>query len=179
MGVLREYLRNEADHIRAEVAKRNEWSQEWRVALDRLYDRLEGWLKDADSDLGLLTIKRRDRLADVNEPRLGTYPANGMWVILGGGESGGTRSAKVAPKARFVAATIKPPGEEPRRAEGMVEITSGSTPEYYLFRLAGPTVDEDRWFIRNVDQWNADPEYGKVEPLDRERFEAAMLRVLQ
>lgn len=177
MGVLTEYLKSEADQIRAEATRRKELLEGWLTAIDRLYDRLEEWLAEADSGLGLLGVNRNTTRQLIGEPRLGNYDVYIMWVSLGGPL--GNRDATIVPKARYVVASIKPHGEEPRRADGMVEIRSGSTPEYYLFRLAGPTVDEDRWFIRNVDQWNADPEYGKVEPLDRERFEAAILRVLQ
>jgi hypothetical protein len=83
----------------------------------------------------------------------------------------------VAPRARHVVATIKPPGKEPRRADGMAEIRDGSSAEYYLFRLKEP--DGDRWYIQSVTRWNADPEYGHVEELDRDRFEAAILHILK
>jgi hypothetical protein len=177
MGVLTEYLKSEVDQIRAEMARRKERLEEWLTAINRLYDQLECWLAEADNGFGILGVNRHTTKEFIGEPRLGHYEVYIMWVSLGGAI--GNREAKIVPKARFVAATIKPPGEEARRADGMVEIKGGTAADYYLFRWAGATPDDDRWFIRSVVQWNADPEYGTVEPLDREHFETAMLRVLQ
>lgn len=112
------------------------------------------------------------------ETLLGIYNISGLQITIGGRFSG--RSADVVPRARYVTAVIKPPGEEPRRADGMVEINSGGGLEYYyLFRLAGHNSEADRWFIRSVAQWNSDPDYNRVDPLDQDRFEAAILQVLQ
>jgi hypothetical protein len=98
-----------------------------------------------------------------------------MLVSLGGVI--GNREAIIVPKARYVAAVIQPPGREPRRADGIVQINQLSLPEYYLFRWKTDSGDE--WFFRNVNAWNATPGDNAVEPLDRDRFEAIMLRVLQ
>ena len=59
----------------------------------------------------------------------------------------------------------------------MVEIRDGSSAEYYLFRLK--EEGGDRWYVQSVARWNADPEYGHVEELDRDRFESAILRILK
>jgi hypothetical protein len=180
MGVLTEYVRKEADQIRAELARRKELLDEWLTAISKLYDLLEGWIREADGGLGLLGTNRRTTTEFISEPRLGHYDVNLMWVTFGGAI--GNRQAILAPKARYTSFVIQPPGREPRRADGVIEIQSGyhnrsSFPEYYLFRLK--TDGGDEWFIRSVNAWNADPNDITVEPLDRERFEAAMLRVLQ
>src|SRR5262249_40849727 len=98
-----------------------------------------------------------------------------LLITLGGKHS--ARMAEIVPRARYTSAIIKPPGKEPRRADDMVEIKDGSSAEYYLFRLKD--ADSDHWYIQSVTQWNADPEYGKVEELDRDRFESAILRILK
>ena len=53
---LAEYLKTEADQIRAEMTRREEGRREWGAALGRLYDRLEEWLRGADNGLGLLGL---------------------------------------------------------------------------------------------------------------------------
>ena len=177
MGVLADYLKSEVDQLRAEVARRREDLDEWLDSINKLYDLLVGWLAEADSGLGILGTNRHSTSIDLAEPRLGNYTAGIMWVSLGGPL--GNRNARIEPRARYVGAVIHPPGREPRRADGMVHIKEQATPAYYLFRWKEEAGDE--WFIQNVDAWNAarDKEYGRVEPLDRERFEAAMLSVLQ
>jgi hypothetical protein len=175
MGVLTEYVRKEADQILAEMAKRKELLDEWLAAISKLYDQLETWIKEADGGIGLLGINRHTTEELISEPRLGHYNVNLMWVMLGGAI--GRREAIITPKLRYTSAIIKPPGKEPHRADGMVEIKDGSSAEYYLFRLKD--ADSDHWYIQSVTQWNANPEYGKVEELDRDRFEAAILRILK
>lgn len=176
MGVLAEYMRKEADQLRAELMRRRENLEEWLTALTKLYDQLEGWIREADAGLGLLGISRDTTKEMISEPRLGNYELNGMWIVLGAG-LGAARQAWIVPKARYVAAVIQPPGRAPRRADGIVQIKQLSIPEYYLFRWKGDASDE--WFIRSVSAWNANPGDNAVEPLDRDRFEAAMLQVLQ
>ena len=175
MGVLTEYVRKEVEQIRAEMAQRKELLDEWLTAVSKLYDTLEAWIQDADGGLGILGINRHTTTELISEPRLGHYNVNLMWVSLGGVI--GNREAIIVPKARFVSAVIQPPGRTPRRADGIVQIKQLSIPEYYLFRWKTDAGDE--WFIKNVNTWNANPGDNTVEPLDRDRFEAAMLRVLQ
>lgn len=169
MGALTEYLKKEAEHLRTAVGEQSRAVDEWTTALRSLFSALQQWLTDADRGVGLLGV--RELVAEREEPRLGFFDAPALEVRLG------SSKALIVPRARYVMATIKPPGTELRRAEGMVEIKDGSAADYYLFRL----IDDgtDRWFIRSVAQWNSDPEYGNVEELTRDRFEAAILRILK
>lgn len=176
MGVLADYVKKEAEQLRTELAGRREALNEWRAAVKTLYDRLEGWIHEADAGIGLLGVVRDATLETVSEPRLGNYELHGMWVVLGAGLGAG-REAYIVPKARFVAAVIQPPGREARRADGIVQIKDRSLPEYYLFRWK--TADGDEWFIQSVSVWQSNPGSNAVEPLDKDRFEAAMLQVLQ
>ncbi|MCI0700656.1 MAG: hypothetical protein L0241_06205 [Planctomycetia bacterium] len=179
MGVLTEYVRNEAEQLKKEAHRREEAVKEWLAAVEKLYDQLEGWLRDADSGLGILKCSRMIQ-EQVREPRLGSYYVSPLGVSLGVILI--DRSAVIVPRSRYVSFVIQPPGREPRRADGLVEIhdryrNQSAFPEYYLFR--SKTDGGDEWFIRSVNAWNADPNDIAVEPLDREGFEAAMLRVLQ
>ena len=176
MGPLAEYVQKEAEHLRAELARRRENLEEWETALSSLYDQLETWIREADAGLGLLGTDRATTTEFISEPRLGGYKAKTMWVVLGAGV-GSAREAWIVPKTRYVTAVIEPPGRTPRRADGIVQINSRSLPEYYLFRWKTEAGDE--WFIRNVHAWNATPGDHSVEPLTRDTFEAAVLQVLQ
>lgn len=176
MGVLAEYLRTEASQIRAELTRRQELLDEWRGAISKLFGQLEQWVREADGGLGILGVHPYAATQAISEPRLGRYDADILYIGLGGGGVA-ARKAMIVPKARYVSAVIQPPGRESRRADGIVQITDGSVSEYYLFRLKTEAGDE--WFIRSDRAWNADPADITVEPLDRDRFEAALLRVLQ
>jgi hypothetical protein len=170
MGKLTEYVQAEAGRLKAEFDKQVEALEEWEAAVTRLYDQLEMWLRDADGGHGLLRTGR-ERSSIVHDPSLGTYRAETLAIALG------ERAAELVPRARYVGAAIRPPGREPRRADGRVDLRDGSTAHAYLFRLRNPSGDE--WFIRAVWLWNSDSEFGTVEPLDRDRFEAALLGVLK
>ena len=174
MGVLAEFVRKEADLIRTELNRREEAKKEWLNAIARLTDQLRQWVADADGGLGLLEAVG-GRSCILQEPALGVYSVTALSITVGGLHSG--RAAEVVPRARYVTAVIKPAEQAARRADGMVEIRDRSMARYYLFRLR--SEEGDRWFIRSVAAWNADPSDNTVEPLDRDRFEAAMLQVLQ
>lgn len=175
MGVLAEYVRKEAEHIRDERKRRAERLTEWTVAVAWLYARLEQWLQEADSGTGLLTATRPAELCR-EEYLLGGYSIPGLRITLGGADG---RWAELRPKARHVGEKIKIPGDgRERRADGLVELWNDRFATDYLFRLAGATVEGDRWFIRDVDGWNTDPVFGRVEELTQDRFEAAALRAL-
>jgi hypothetical protein len=170
MGVLADYVSKEAEQLKAEVHQREEAVKEWTAAVERLYSQLEQWVTEADGGRGLLRAGRMPR-PTFQEPRLGVYELDCLQVGIG------SRRAEIRPRARHVIATLKTPGKEPRQADGMAEIRDGSSAEYYLFRLQ--EQDGDHWYIQSVARWNADPEYGKVDELDRDRFEAAILRILK
>jgi hypothetical protein len=174
MGVLTEYVRKEAEQLQGELGRREESRKEWLEAFARLTDRMKEWVTAADGGLGLLEATGGQTYTR-QEAALGVYTLTSLLITLGGQHSG--RAAEVVPRARYTSATIKPPGKEARKADGMAEIRDGSSAEYYLFRLK--EEGGDRWYIQSVTQWNADPEYGKVEELDRDRFEAAILRILK
>lgn len=175
MGVLADYMQKEAEQLKNELHRREETVKEWTTAVDRLYAQIEQWVGDADGGRGLLRVGRVPRVT-FQESRLGVYELECLQIAIGHITTG-NRRAEVRPRARHVIATIKPPGQEPRRADGMVEIKGEAVAEFYLFRLSDD--GSDRWYIQSVARWNADPEYGNVDEFDQNRFEAAILAVLQ
>lgn len=172
MGVLAEYLKTEAEQLRKELQKREEAVQEWSTAVYLLYDQLERWVREADEGTSLLSIGRWPR-PTFQEPRLGVYELDCLQIALGAS----SRRAEVRPRARHVVAMIRPPGQDARRADGTVEVRNGGLAEYYLFRLKEPAGD--RWYIQSDARWHSDPLNNDVEELTAERFEAALLRVIQ
>ena len=179
MGVLAEYLRTEGEHLRAERQKRKEGVEEWKGSLERLYAMLIGWIEAADDGQGLVGAHAQyDHM--VQEPRLGAYWTKKLTVLMGAFESGvAVRVAEVVPRARFVAATLRPKGRDPRPADGMVEIREGNEGKnatYYLLRWMAPGGDE--WFICHYAVWGSREE-GNVEPLTAESFETALLSAVQ
>lgn len=179
MGVLAEYLKTEGEHLRTERQKRQEAIEEWQASLDRLYSQLSGWLEAADGGQGLVGGHTQYRYS-VQEPRLGMYWTKKLTVLMGAFEEGvGVAVAEVVPRARFVLATLKPNGRESRAADGMVELREGrdgKIADYYLFRWKNP--DGDEWFICSDAVWNS-RDYGNVDPLTAETFEAAVLSTVQ
>jgi predicted metal-dependent phosphoesterase TrpH len=179
MGKLAEYLKAEADNLKAERLKRKEAVEEWKQSLERLYVTLSGWIAEADDGQGLIGAHDQYQYM-VEEPRLGAYWTKKLTVLMGAFEAGIAVSvAEVVPRARFVLATLKPTGREPRPADGMVEIREGKDGKianYYLFRWKNP--DGDEWFICSDAVWNS-RDYGNVDPLTAEAFEAAVLSTVQ
>jgi hypothetical protein len=173
MGVLAEYVKDKADSLLDESSKVEAATREWQDAIGALYAQLRGWIEQADGGTGLLRAK--PRAGDIlHETRLGVYSLDQIVISLGG------RASVVAPRARYVVATIKPPGQEPRAADGIVEIRSGAgAAEYYLFRAAGSTPAGDRWYIQSDARWHGDPLNNDVEELTSDRFEQAVLSILR
>jgi hypothetical protein len=168
MGQLADYLKTEAEHLRAAEGEREGAKAEWLTALEQLYKQLEQWILEADGGLRLLRVDRP--IGEYEEPRLGVYDTSILTLRLG------SRRVEITPRARFAIATIRPPGKQPQRADGMVEIKGTTIGEYYLFRLKEESGDS--WFIQGVGEWNRQSTSGAVEPLNRDRFEEAILSIL-
>jgi hypothetical protein len=174
MGVLAEYLRTEAEHLRAERQQRKDVIVSWEHALGRLFQRLDRWIRDADAGLGLLAA-RQDEHA-VEEPKLGKYWSRKLTILFGDVQSGTARTvAEVVPRARFVVSTVQPLGHPPRAADGMVIIREGRLATHYLFLLTSPGAED--WFICTDAEWDEvrASEEGRVKPLTSDLFETAVL----
>lgn len=178
MGVLAEYLKTEADHLKAERLQRKQVIEDWRHALGRLYQKLAGWITAADGGLGLLATRFEDQL--IEEPKLGPYQIRKLAILFGDLQSGtALTAAEVVPRARHVVSIIHPTGETPRPADGMVIIREGRLATHYLF--LSKRADSEEWFICSDAEWDETraTEEGRVKPLTADLFEAAVLRAVK
>lgn len=166
MGKLRELLTSsEAEKFRSEKEKRHQAINEWSHLLDDLFTRLDSWLKASDPD-GLLEVTA-DTLT-INDPALGAYKAPMRRITLG------KKSVEIVPRARYVIASIQPLGEQPVRAHGLVEIRSLGWATHNLYQLPNR-----RWYIYDLSRNLSDAVAIPVEPLDVDRFEAALASLLR
>jgi hypothetical protein len=165
MGRLKELLATEAERFRSEKANRQKVLSEWIGLLNDLFVQIDSWLKASDPE-GLLEVVADT--ATINDPALGEYHAPTRRVTLG------DNSVEIIPRARRVAVTLLLPGaEQPVRAHGLVEIRSRGWATHNLYQ-----VPEGKWYIFNVSQ-NVREDGNRVEPLDAERFEAALAGLLR
>jgi hypothetical protein len=164
MGKLRELLAAEADKFRSEKTKRQQALSEWMGLLNNLFNQMDVWLKSSDPD-GLIEATAETQI--LNDPALGEYKAPTRRITLG------EKSVAVVPAARYVTFSVRPPGAEKSvRAHGMVEIRTLGWASYYLFQLP-----DGKWYIRPAQ--NLRESDNSVEPLDADRFEAALASLLQ
>lgn len=170
MGTLTTFLRDEAKRLRAEAPAREAKLHDWVRAVTELVEQLQTWVREADTE-GVIDLSVDERFLPYGEEGLGRYKLPRLKVTLD------TRFVWVVGKARNVADRIQPPGyASERQADGLVVVIDSATDErigaadYYLYRLADP--DGDRWFVRH-------PLLPEVTPLDRERFEAMLVRLLK
>lgn len=157
---LRDFLQDYAvkHHSRVETVRARR--QEWVSSLERLMAQLRQWLEEADKD-GELAISTRQHT--LREEALGEYDAPGLVVRLG------TTTVEVQPWGRATVGRLGPRGDTGPETAGAVKV-GDVWAAYHLER--GFVEGEERWVIRNR-------ETHKAEPLTREAFEAAMVRLLR
>ncbi|WP_088254417.1 hypothetical protein [Fimbriiglobus ruber] len=159
---LRDVLKQKSALYAAEAEKNKLVIEEWRAAVDKLFNQLCDWLVVADPDR---IIHHEYSQFGVTEPGLGRYQisrldlrALGKWVGL-------------IPKARktIKRATPQQTGA-PEQATGRVDITDESR-RFVLYRFTQEAADT--WFIDDTTTNNG------LQPLTSERFEAALLSYFQ
>lgn len=174
----KEFLQRKAEKLQAEIQAGEATVDEWRSAIEKLFARIRGWLRESDPD-GLIQIEEGQE--EVSEPGLGRYRvprldlrAFGKWI-------------GIIPKARkTVGKAIPPQKSAPERAEGRVDITD-ELRRYVLYRFRENA--EDQWLIDGLDQGGgflaelpAEPGPMRpiqAKPLDREVFETALMSYLR
>jgi hypothetical protein len=115
---------------------------------------------------GLLDVTKE--LVTINDPALGEYKAPSRRIVLG------DKFVEIVPRARYVLASVCPPGSTKTvRANGLVEIRTLAWTSHELYQL--PSRD---WFIRSTSATLRESNYA-VEPLDADRFEAALASLLR
>ena len=164
MGVLTEYLKTEAEYLKAEKAKRRAELKDWVDSLNALFTQFQEWLAVCDPEN---LIDRTIESASGQDLSLGEHQVPVLKLSLG------DRSIRFLPRARFVAALVRSPGQDkPVRAHGMVELRGLGGPAYYLFRLS-----DGKWYIQSQAE-NLRATGNDVTPIDRDRFEAAVREAL-
>lgn len=165
MGKLKELLASEAERFRDEKTKRQKALNDWLGLLNGLFAQIDSWLKASDPE-GLLEVTA-DTLA-INDPALGEYQAPIRRVILG------DNAAEIIPRARYVIAALLLPGsDQPVPAHGLVEIRSRGWATHNLYQLPS-----GEWYVFDRSQ-PLSQSGNRVEPLDAERFEAALASILR
>jgi len=155
---LKDALKHKHELFAVELEKSKAVVEEWRTAVDALFDQLVAWLEIADPE-GIIKVARGTR--EVNEPGLGRYSipdlnlrAFGSWV-------------GAIPKARTMFRRAAPPQvNAPEDSAGRVDITD-EIRRYVLYRFSRD--DNDAWFIHDIALDNG------LQPLTAERFESALL----
>jgi hypothetical protein len=157
------FLREQAAKQAAEVEQGKAIVDEWRAAIERLFDQIRGWLAESDPD-GIIQIKQGE--VELTEQGLGRYQVPRLdlrafqkWV-------------GIIPKARKTIATARPPQKAAaERAAGRVDITDEIL-RHVLYRF--PQEDgSDVWLIDDLRS-EKDP-----KPFDQHAFEVALMSYLR
>jgi hypothetical protein len=166
----KEFLQQQAKKHQAEAPT----IDEWRGAIDRLFNQIRQWLKDSDPDR---FIEVKENQEDITEPGLGRYRVPRLDIRAFGKWIG------IIPKARKTVATAQPPQKSaPERAEGRIDITD-ELRRYVLYRFLQD--GRDVWLIEALapgKSWPGEVQYvPKSEPkeLNQEAFERALMSYLQ
>jgi hypothetical protein len=136
-----EFLRQKGEEYR--VRERHAQRSEWLGAINRLYDQIRDWLREADPE-GLLDIVPYP--VSRTEPILGTYEAPALQILFGPAE------VHVEPVGRFVRySTIRGAAGAATEFAGRVDIGEALR-EYKLYRERRP--EGDRWqFLDGSDRF--------------------------
>ena len=162
MGVLTEYLREEASRRNAAWPARAEAAREWQTALDTIFDQITEWLRTADTD-GVLEL-RRDTVRHY-ESRLGNCTLPRLTIVYEATE------IVLQPRSRYAVSFQVVGGDGTvRPADGLISVLRPEPSGYHLFRLMDD--GQARWYIA--------PGHGtkhKVEYAEFTRGEAEALLV--
>lgn len=163
MGVLAEYLKTESEQLKKDKLRRGEILQEWLDALGGLYGQIQEWLAVCDPE-GLIdrTIEHKPG----EELAFGDYQVPVLKLTLV------DRIVRFLPVARFMAATVRQPGQPtPVRVQGGVELRGRGMRICYLFRL--PDGTDEKWYIQKEFE-NLNVSGNDVVQLNADRFEAVL-----
>ena len=133
MTTLAELIRERAAAERAAAPERQRKLSDWQLAAEGLLQRIEGWVRQADTE-HILQIERTVVMR--SEEGLGAYTASGLRITLG------LRCVDITPVARNVAGAVKRDGEkEVVRLQGRVDITEGPR-RHRVYRLGSANGEE-------------------------------------
>jgi hypothetical protein len=170
----KDFLQEQAKKHQAETDAGKAVVDEWRTAIEHLFDQIQKWLSESDPGHHI-EIEKSEK--EVTEPGLGRYRVPRLNLRVFGKWIG------IIPKARRTVGTAHPPQiSAPQRAEGRVDITD-ELRRYVLYRF--PENDRDAWFIddlaREEKTWPGQVQYipmPQLKPLNQEAFEKALMSYL-
>ena len=155
-----ELLEKKAESYEIEAQQNKIIIADWTSAIRRLFDEIRGWLRDSDPKS---IVKLEDKTEEIIEPNVGRYSAPRLDIKAFGKWVG------IIPKALKTIKAARPPRSSvPVRATGRLDITDEIT-RYVLYRFTNS--GEDTWHIEGPDQ--------DLQPLDRGRFEEALMSYFQ
>jgi hypothetical protein len=161
VGSFQQFLEEQATKVQSEKSKGLAKRHQWIESVERLKDRMKGWLGEIDP--GKLLTPDESPTVWLNEVGLGRYQITGLTIWFG------LREVRLEPVARNVPGSVATRGPiEIPRAFGRVDLTNGLD-KYLIFRNA--VEPEDRWLI-------LDEERHEARPFDRQSFEDAMRDLL-
>jgi hypothetical protein len=160
VSTLTEFLKEQAEDLRAQAPERARIRDEWVAAVGRLIDQLEQWVRQADSE-HVLEVKRIE--VEIKEWRIGIYKAPTLVIELG------AIRVQLLPIARYTLGPWSDGAGTPDRALGRVDLTDGTT-KYSLYRYVN---DQGEWWTM-IDDQNHRP-----RSLDQKGFEEALLSLMK
>ena len=161
MSALAEYLKGEADHIRAESERRKAEKLDWQRAVLELVNQMLAWVT-ASNPKDVLQYRRTSHTFDDYDIG-GNYQLTGLSLILG------DATVRIVPSNLPVVGVIQVPGEAHRRKiDGRVEFDNG-TDRVSLYRVKDGDRDVWLWWTHG----------GVGKPFDRESFEATVVSLLR
>ena len=155
MTSFQEFLHKKAEE--QGQTSRRERRDEWVLAVNRLYDQILGWLREADPD-GLLELIPLS--FNKAEKGLGPYKVQGLQIGMG------DLSVQVLPVARNVVGSPRIMGDGAQLA-GRVDITDGIK-KYVLRRVLKD----------GAESWEVLDDHFDAAPLDRARLESILQDLL-
>lgn len=162
MKTLPDLLKEYADKYQADDTEFRRMRYDWQDSVRRLITRLEQWLKQADKEQ-VLEVQTKSH--SVREEGIGHYDVPGLVIHLGG------RRVEIVPRARRVGGAIAENGNPPVPIQGLIYLTDGER-RYKLYRIDGAGEGGEKWLLSDEDRT-------RIQPLDQETFEAAMVSLLQ
>lgn len=155
---LRDFLKQKAVLYEAESRTNQATIEEWKSALDRLFDQIETWIVASDPD-HVVSVERSP--IEISEPGLDDYRVTRMDLRAFGKWVG------MIPKARKTVKRASPQqAGAPEQATGRVDMTD-EIRRYVLYRFRQGA--DECWFIDDVAL------NGEMQPLTASCFEAALM----
>jgi hypothetical protein len=161
MTTLAKFLKEQAEEQRRQAPQLEQKRREWVGAVGNLIEKMEEWLRQADSEK-VLRVDRQE--VKRREEGLGTYSLPALAIELG------PRRVEVIPNGRNTVGKIAIGGEQREvPVQGWMEITDGAT-RFALYRVVSEKGDE----------WYQLTDFGRrAVPFDKTSFEGILLSLLQ